>query len=70
MSPLLASNTTESSMRNLLGTKMNRLVNALILFISLGCKADSWHDPGMVYGFDNVSLGFTESRPLRLSLAF
>ncbi|KAI8954457.1 Alpha/Beta hydrolase protein [Xylaria longipes] len=33
---------------------MKRLVNALILFTGLGCKADSWHDPGMVYGFDNI----------------
>ncbi|KAJ5374178.1 hypothetical protein N7517_006184 [Penicillium concentricum] len=40
-------------MGNLLGVTMTRLVNALILF-SLGCKANSWHDPGMVYGFDNI----------------
>jgi hypothetical protein len=36
---------------------MSRLVNALILFMSLGSKAHSLHDRGMVYGFDNVSLG-------------
>ncbi|KAI0452638.1 Alpha/Beta hydrolase protein [Xylaria acuta] len=41
-------------MRNLLGITMKRLVNALILLTSLGCKADSWGDPGMVYGFDNI----------------
>lgn len=35
---------------------MKRLVNALILFASLGCKADSWRDPSMVYEFDTVSL--------------
>jgi len=44
-------------MGNLLGLTMKRLVNAVILFISLGCKAHSWHDPGMAYGFDNVSHG-------------
>ncbi|KAH8163528.1 hypothetical protein CIB48_g4701 [Xylaria polymorpha] len=34
---------------------MKRLVNALVLSASLGCKADnSLHDPGMVYGFDNI----------------
>lgn len=44
-------------MGNLLGVTMKRLVNSLILFMSLGCKADRWHDPGMAYGFDNVSLG-------------
>ncbi|KAL7928424.1 alpha/beta-hydrolase [Trichoderma chlorosporum] len=33
---------------------MNRLVNALILFAGLGCKADSWHGRGMVYGFGNI----------------
>ncbi|KAK6067933.1 hypothetical protein SCUP234_11406 [Seiridium cupressi] len=35
---------------------MKRLVNALILFTSLGlgCKADSRDDPGMVYGFGNI----------------
>ncbi|KAJ2995079.1 hypothetical protein NUW58_g1373 [Xylaria curta] len=33
---------------------MKRLVNGLILFAGLGCKADSSHDPGMVYGFDNI----------------
>ncbi|KAE8388183.1 hypothetical protein BDV23DRAFT_174124 [Aspergillus alliaceus] len=33
---------------------MNRLVNALILFMSLGLKAHSLHDRGMAYGFDNI----------------
>ncbi|RHZ44268.1 uncharacterized protein CDV56_101295 [Aspergillus thermomutatus] len=33
---------------------MKRLVNALILFTGLGCKAEIWRDPGMVYGFDNI----------------
>ncbi|KAB8217933.1 hypothetical protein BDV33DRAFT_232454 [Aspergillus novoparasiticus] len=33
---------------------MNRLVNPLILFMSLGLKAHSLHDRGMVYGFDNI----------------
>ncbi|KAI0478275.1 Alpha/Beta hydrolase protein [Xylaria cf. heliscus] len=33
---------------------MKRLVNALMLVPSLGCKADSSHNPGMVYGFDNI----------------
>ncbi|KAI1128304.1 Alpha/Beta hydrolase protein [Nemania abortiva] len=33
---------------------MKRLVNALILFAGLGCKADSGHDPDMVHGFDNI----------------
>ena len=51
-------------MRNLLGITMKRLVNALILFTSLGCKADSWHDPGMVYGFDKVSLGLLPNHVL------
>ncbi|KAG2412177.1 hypothetical protein HFD88_009733 [Aspergillus terreus] len=27
---------------------------ALILFMSLGCKASGWHDPGMVYRFDRI----------------
>jgi hypothetical protein len=36
---------------------MNRLVNALILFMSLGLKAHSLHDRGMAYVFDNVSPG-------------
>ncbi|KAJ5170206.1 Alpha/Beta hydrolase protein [Penicillium coprophilum] len=40
-------------MRKLLGMHLKRLVNGLILFI-LGCKADSWHGLGMVYGFDNI----------------
>lgn len=44
---------------------MQRLVSALVLFTSLGCKAVSCHDPGMAYGFDNVSLGLC--RTLRLS---
>jgi hypothetical protein len=47
---------TESSMGNLPGITMTQLLNALILFMSLGCKAHIWHDPGMVYGFENVSL--------------
>jgi hypothetical protein len=34
---------------------MNRLVSAIILFMSLGLKAHSLHDRGMVYRFDNVS---------------
>ncbi|KAF7183976.1 hypothetical protein CNMCM7691_004466 [Aspergillus felis] len=34
---------------------MTQLVNALILFMSLGCKAHIWRDPGMVYGFENVT---------------
>lgn len=51
----LASNTTEISVGKLPGIAMKRLVNAFILFTSLGCKADSRHDPSMVYGFDNVS---------------
>lgn len=57
-------------MTNLLGITMQRLASALILFTSLGCKADSSHDPGMVYGFDNVSLGplrTTSSNALKLS---
>ncbi|KAI1878891.1 hypothetical protein JX265_003068 [Neoarthrinium moseri] len=33
---------------------MKRLVYSLVLFTSLGCKADNWHDPRMVYGFDNI----------------
>ena len=33
---------------------------ALILFMSLGCKANGWHDPGMVYCFDSVSLAFRQ----------
>ncbi|OQE14074.1 hypothetical protein PENFLA_c041G06515 [Penicillium flavigenum] len=33
---------------------MKRLVNALILLTSLGCKADTWRDPSMVYGFDTI----------------
>ncbi|KAJ5967475.1 hypothetical protein N7501_003723 [Penicillium viridicatum] len=32
---------------------MNRLVNAIILFMSLGLKAHSLHR-GMIYGFDNI----------------
>lgn len=36
---------------------MNRLVNALILLMSLGLKTYSLHNRGMVYGFDNVSPG-------------
>jgi hypothetical protein len=35
---------------------MKRFVDVLILFMGLGCKADSKQDSGMVYGFDNVSL--------------
>lgn len=57
-------------MTNLLGITMQRLANAIILFTSLGCKADSWHDPGMVYGFDNVSLELcrtTSSKACKLS---
>ena len=34
---------------------MNRLVNALILFMSLGFRAHGLHDRGMIYGFDKVS---------------
>ncbi|KAJ5519100.1 Peptidase S33 tripeptidyl aminopeptidase-like C-terminal [Penicillium expansum] len=33
---------------------MNRLVNALILLMSLGLKTYSLHNRGMVYGFDNI----------------
>ncbi|KAJ5927701.1 hypothetical protein N7516_009474, partial [Penicillium verrucosum] len=33
---------------------MNRLVNALILFIGFGLKVQSLHDRAMVYGFDNI----------------
>ncbi|KAE8414634.1 hypothetical protein BDV36DRAFT_311737 [Aspergillus pseudocaelatus] len=33
---------------------MNRLVNTLMFFMSLGLKAHSLHDRGMVYGFDNI----------------
>ncbi|KAK1569916.1 Alpha/Beta hydrolase protein [Colletotrichum navitas] len=48
---------TESSMRNLSGITMARLMNAFIIFTlstSLMCKASYWHDPGMDYGFDNI----------------
>ncbi|KAL5089151.1 hypothetical protein Trisim1_006004 [Trichoderma cf. simile WF8] len=34
--------------------KMKRVANVLILFTSLGCKASCSHNPGMVYGFDNI----------------
>jgi hypothetical protein len=44
-------------MGNLLELTMKRPVNAVILSINLGCKAHSWHDPGMVYGFDSVNHG-------------
>jgi hypothetical protein len=57
-------------MGSFLGVTMKRLVNALILLPGLGCKADSWHDPGMVYGFDNVSLRrcrTTSSKAFKLS---
>jgi hypothetical protein len=37
---------------------MKRLVNTLILFTSLGCKANIWRDPNMVYGFDAVRLAW------------
>lgn len=37
--------------------KMKRVMNVLILFTSLGCKANCSPNSGMVYGFDNVSLG-------------
>ncbi|KAE8140405.1 Alpha/Beta hydrolase protein [Aspergillus pseudotamarii] len=33
---------------------MSRLVNTLILFMSLGLNAHSLHDRGMVYGFENI----------------
>ncbi|KKP06681.1 hypothetical protein THAR02_01170 [Trichoderma harzianum] len=33
---------------------MKRIVNVLILFTSLGCKANCSQNPGMVYGFDNI----------------
>ena len=36
---------------------MNRLSNAVILFMSLTLEAHSLQDRGTVYGFDNVSLG-------------
>ena len=36
---------------------MGPLVIALILFTSLGGKANGWLDRGMAYEFDNVSLG-------------
>lgn len=39
------------------GFTMNRLVNTLILFMSLGLKVHSLHDRGMIYGFENVSPG-------------
>lgn len=56
-------------MGHLMEIKMNRLVNVLILFTSLGCKANCSPDPGMAYGFDNVSLGFcliTSSKAFKL----
>lgn len=43
-------------MRNLVQTIMNPLVNAVILSMSWGCKADTLHGQGMVYGFEDVSL--------------
>ncbi|KAL4735899.1 Alpha/Beta hydrolase protein [Aspergillus similis] len=33
---------------------MNQLVNAVILLMSLGCKADSLHDQDMVYGLGSI----------------
>ncbi|GAW18706.1 hypothetical protein ANO14919_081870 [Xylariales sp. No.14919] len=33
---------------------MKRLVNALILFAGLGCKAESRRDSGVAYGFDDI----------------
>ncbi|KAI0399002.1 Alpha/Beta hydrolase protein [Xylaria palmicola] len=33
---------------------MKPLVSALLLSTSLGCKAQSWRDQGMAYGFDNI----------------
>ncbi|KAL7780902.1 alpha/beta-hydrolase [Trichoderma afarasin] len=33
---------------------MKRIVNALILFTGLGCKANCSPNSGMVYGFDNI----------------
>lgn len=36
---------------------MKQIMIALLLLTTLGSKADSSHDTGMVYGFDKVSLG-------------
>ncbi|KAL6887582.1 alpha/beta-hydrolase [Trichoderma longibrachiatum] len=33
---------------------MKRTLNVILLFSGLGCKAHSWNDRGMVYGFDNI----------------
>ncbi|KAL3428602.1 hypothetical protein BDV09DRAFT_190808 [Aspergillus tetrazonus] len=41
-------------MRNLVQTITNPLVNAVILSMSWGCKADTLHDQGMFYGFEDI----------------
>lgn len=48
---------------------MKQLANALVLFTSLGCKVVRCLDPGVVYGFGNVSLvlDIAELRAARLS---
>lgn len=50
--------------------KMKRVVNVLILFTSLGCKANCSQNPGMVYGFDNVSLGLCQITFLQSAQSF
>ncbi|KAL7918971.1 alpha/beta-hydrolase [Trichoderma austrokoningii] len=41
-------------MKNLLRITMKGLLNVLLLFTSLGCKAHSWNSRSMAYGFDNI----------------
>jgi hypothetical protein len=40
---------------------MTRLLNALILFMPLGCNAHIWRDPDIVYGFEDVIFRTTYS---------
>jgi hypothetical protein len=46
---------------------MNRLLTALILLANTGCKAQVSPNPGMVYGFANVSLNYAKPHHPRLS---
>lgn len=59
----LRRNITRTLASNLLVIIMEQLVIALILFTSLGGKANGWHDGGMIYEFVHVSLGLRWTAP-------
>lgn len=68
LSPIAYKQYKKTLMRNFLGITMKGFLIVVLLFNSLGCKAHSWNDRSMVYGFDNVSLALCQTTSSKVSI--